>query len=79
LGENGLYLHGMPYLIAPDEQKRVAALMWFNEELSQSLDIDSIKEKIDLPLSHDNLFHTLLGLMNIETELYQQDMDIVAK
>ena len=79
LGENGLYLHGMPYLIAPDEQKRVAAMMWFNEDLSRSLDIDLIKEKIDLPLSHDNLFHTLLGLMNIETVVYQQDMDIIAQ
>jgi len=79
LGENGLYLHGMPYLIAPDEQKKVAALMWFNEGLSQSLDIDAIKEKIEVPLSHDNLFHTLLGFMNIETEVYQQDMDIIAQ
>ena len=79
LGENGLYLHGMPYLIAPDEQKKVAALIWFNEGLSQLLDIDSIKEKIELPLSHDNLFHTLLGLMNIETEVYEQDMDIFAQ
>ena len=79
LGENGLYLHGMPYLIAPDEQKRVAALMWFNEGFSQSLDVDLIKEKIEVSLSHDNLFHTLLGFMNIETEVYQQDMDIVAQ
>ena len=79
LGENGLYLHGMPYLIAPDEQKRVAALMWFNEGFSRSLDVDLIKEKIEVSLSHDNLFHTLLGLMNIETEVYKQDMDIVAQ
>jgi len=79
LGENGLYLHGMPYLIAPDEQKKVAALIWFNEGLSQLLDLDSIKEKIEMPLSHDNLFHTLLGLMNIETEVYEQDMDIFAQ
>jgi len=77
LGENGIYLHGMPYLIAPDEQKKVAALIWFNEGLSQSIDVDSIKEKIEEPLSHDNLFHTLLGIMNVETEVYQQDMDII--
>nr|MCS5541599.1 sulfatase-like hydrolase/transferase [SAR324 cluster bacterium] len=79
LGENGIYLHGIPYLIAPDEQKNVASIMWFNEGLSQSLNIDSIKEKIEVSLSHDNLFHTLLGFMNIETEVYLQDMDIVAQ
>ena len=54
-------------------------MMWFNEGFSRSLDIDSIKEKIEVPLSHDNLFHTLLGFMNIETEVYQQDMDIIAQ
>jgi lipid A ethanolaminephosphotransferase len=79
LGENGIYMHGMSYLIAPDEQKNVVALMWFNEGLSKLLDIDAIKEKTEVPLSHDNLFHTILGLMNIETEVYQQDMDIVAQ
>ena len=78
LGENGIYLHGIPYLIAPDEQKNVASIMWFNEGFSQLLNIGSIKEKIEVPLSHDNLFHTLLGLMNIDTEVYQQDMDIIA-
>ena len=67
------------FLITPDEQKRVAALMWFNEGFSRSLDIDSIREKKELQLSHDNLFHTILGFMNIETEVYQQDMDIIAQ
>ncbi len=79
LGESGIYLHGMPYLIAPIEQKQIAALMWFNEEFLELLDINIISEKIDLPLSHDNLFHTLLGLMNINTALYQEKMDIVAQ
>ena len=79
LGESGIYLHGMPYLIAPIEQKQVAALMWFNEELLELLDINIISEKIDLPLSHDNLFHTLLGIMNIKTALYQDKMDIIAQ
>ena len=58
------------FLITPDEQKRVAALMWFNEGFSRSFDIDSIKEKNELPISHDNLFHTLLGFINMETEVY---------
>jgi lipid A ethanolaminephosphotransferase len=68
----------MPYLIAPKEQKQIASLMWFNEEFLESLDINIISEKIDLPLSHDNLFHTLLGLMNIKTAFYQDKMDIIA-
>ena len=28
LGERGVYLHGMPYAFAPEDQKRVPMLMW---------------------------------------------------
>ena len=59
--------------------RKKAALMKLNKCLSQLLNIDLIKEKIEMPLSHDNLFHTLLGFMNIETKIYQQDMDIIAQ
>ena len=42
LGENGLYLHGMPYMIAPDAQKNVATLMWFDESLQKTLNIENL-------------------------------------
>ena len=79
LGENGLYLHGMPYFMAPDEQIDVPALMWLNDSMSKVFDIESIKNKEDLPLSHDNLFHTLLGLMGVETKLYDKGLDLMTK
>ena len=79
LGENGLYLHGMPYFMAPDEQIDVPALMWLNDSMSKVFDVESIKNKEDLPLSHDNLFHTLLGLMDVETKLYDKSLDLMAK
>jgi len=79
LGENGLYLHGMPYFMAPDEQIKIPAFMWFDESISRIFDIDSIKEKAQLSQSHDSLFHTLLGLMDVETELYKKDLDLTAK
>ena len=79
LGEHGLYLHGMPYFMAPEEQIKVPAFMWFDEGLTKVFDIDAIKKNSELVKSHDNLFHTLLGLMDVETELYQKDMDIATK
>ena len=79
LGENGLYLHGMPYFMAPDEQIKIPAFMWFDESISRIFDIESIKEKAQLPQSHDSLFHTLLGLMDVETELYKKDLDLLAE
>jgi lipid A ethanolaminephosphotransferase len=77
LGENGLYLHGLPYVLAPDAQKHVPMFFWFGQNVDQEeVNIEKIKLKTNDKLSHDNLFHTLLGLLEIETELYQPELDI---
>ncbi|MCF7981054.1 MAG: phosphoethanolamine--lipid A transferase, partial [Pseudomonadales bacterium] len=75
LGENGLYLHGLPYRLAPDAQKHVAALMWFSD--SYDIDLSRIKKKASQPLTHDHIFHTLLGLMEIQTRVYDKHLDIL--
>ena len=69
LGEHGLYLHGLPYFMAPDSQTHVGAIVWFGE--SNKKTIDPSKE-----YSHDNLFHTLLGLFNVETAVYKKELDM---
>ena len=79
LGEGGLYLHGMPYFMAPDEQIDVAAFMWLDDSMSRVFDKNIIKENAELPQTHDSLFHTLLGLMDVETELYEKDLDLTVK
>lgn len=68
LGENGVYLHGLPYFIAPDFQKHVAAQMWINNK-----NLNSLKEK---ELSQDNLFHTLLGYFDINSSIYDENLDM---
>ncbi len=35
LGEKGLYLHGMPYFIAPKEQTHVPSIAWFDKQFSK--------------------------------------------
>ncbi len=79
LGENKLYLHGMPYLIAPEAQKHVPMLMWFSADYASAngLDLACVKAKTAADYSHDNLFHTLLGLTLVQTELYQPGLDIL--
>lgn len=69
LGEHGLYLHGLPYFMAPDAQTHVGAMVWFGEGNIKS--IDPQKE-----YSHDNLFHTLLGLFDIKSNVYNKKLDI---
>ena len=75
LGENGLYLHGMPNFMAPDEQRHVPAIMWFGEGFDGA-NINLLKNKRNKRYSHDNIFHTVLGFMEIETTIYNQEMDI---
>lgn len=76
LGENGLYLHGLPYFLAPDAQKHVPFVMWFGRNFDpQSL--SSIQAKRLEQLSHDNIFSTLLGLFELQTVAYDPNMDIL--
>lgn len=77
LGENNIYLHGLPYFMAPDGQKHIGALMWFGNEMKDEIDIEKVKQKSNKRYSHDNLFHTLLGLFEIQTKLYDQNEDII--
>tara|TARA_B100001063_G_scaffold247351_1_gene293016 strand:- start:1224 stop:2846 length:1623 start_codon:yes stop_codon:yes gene_type:complete len=78
LGENGLYLHGLPYFMAPDEQKHIGSLIWFGDgDMKEDIDIQKLAIYKDKEFSQDNLFHTLLGLFEVETEVYKKDMDIL--
>ncbi len=77
LGEKGLYLHGIPYMVAPETQTHIGALMWFGSEMSKDINIEKIKQNKDKKCSHDNLFHTLLAIFEVETELYKKEMDLL--
>ncbi len=76
LGESGLYLHGLPYFLAPDAQTRVPVVFWFGRRFD-SARIEAMQQLVDRPFSHDNVFHTLLGLFEIETEAYRPNLDIL--
>ena len=78
LGENNLYLHGLPYAIAPDLQKRVPMVAWFSAGAPASLGLDRacLVERARQPAAHDHLFHTLLGLVDVKTALYEREWDL---
>jgi lipid A ethanolaminephosphotransferase len=80
LGENGIYLHGAPWFMAPDEQTKVPFIMWlstvFIEE--EGISTDCLKASADAGgFSHDNLFHTLLGSAEVETSYYDAKLDVL--
>ncbi|MEP6634888.1 MAG: phosphoethanolamine--lipid A transferase, partial [Luteimonas sp.] len=72
LGENGLFLHGVPYAIAPDMQTKVPMVMWLSPGMLASRGIDAacLRREAKAPASHDNLFHSVLGLMQVQTPEY---------
>jgi lipid A ethanolaminephosphotransferase len=78
LGENGIYLHGLPYWMAPKAQTRVPMLWWMSKAYAAShqLTSDCVAAKQHNSYSHDNLFHSLLGLFQIKTTVYQSGKDI---
>ena len=79
LGEDGLYLHAAPYFLAPDTQTHVPMVMWFSDAYKQAFGMDTacLKAKADQPQSQDNVFHTVLGLMDITTEVRTPVLDLV--
>ncbi|MGH6625396.1 MAG: phosphoethanolamine transferase, partial [Burkholderiaceae bacterium] len=80
LGENGLYLHGMPYSVAPAVQKQVPMLVWLSPALRRSFGVDGecLRAHAKAPASHDNLFHSVLGLLDVQTVVYRRPLDVFA-
>lgn len=80
LGEYNLFLHGTPYMLAPEQQKHVAMLAWFSDSYQKSFSVDThcLQMSRDKPLSQDNLFHSMLGLLEVNSKVYNQDLDLFA-
>ncbi|MFZ2649970.1 MAG: phosphoethanolamine--lipid A transferase [Burkholderiaceae bacterium] len=80
LGENNLYLHGLPYAFAPREQTHVPWLTWFAPSAQQSLGLNwqCLRERLTQPLSHDHLFHSVIGALQIHASEYRPALDAFA-
>lgn len=80
LGEKGLYLHGVPYAIAPREQTHVPMVMWLSPEFSRNRGLDTrcLARRAGQRTDHDSLFSSVLGLMQVETAVYDPDRDLFA-
>lgn len=81
LGEHGLFLHGMPYAIAPDVQTRVPMLMWLSSGFARGRGLDAacLAARAGAEpgrVRHDHLFHTVLGLFDVQTGAREADLDL---
>jgi lipid A ethanolaminephosphotransferase len=80
-GEKGIYLHGTPYMIAPLQQTQVPMLLWMSEGFlsNRGIQRDCLQAMKNKNYSHDNLFHSVLGLLDIQTKVRNPQLDIFAK
>ncbi|MBK0090678.1 phosphoethanolamine transferase EptA [Erwinia sp. S59] len=80
LGEHGMYLHGAPYLFAPSQQTHIPLLMWMSPGYASAFNINESclrQQAASEKVSQDNLFHTVLGMFNIQTQEYQPQLDMI--
>jgi lipid A ethanolaminephosphotransferase len=81
LGEAGLYLHGMPWAIAPSVQTHVPFVLWLSPALQRDMNLDRECMRAQAGsqrVSHDNLFHSLLGFFDVHTHVYEAGLDLFA-
>ena len=78
LGENGIYLHGMDYRVAPPEQTHIPFLLWFSPawKADHPAQAACVASRRDRPVSQDNLFDTMLGLFGVHTSVYRAALDL---
>jgi len=72
LGENKMFMHGLPMKLAPKEQYEIPFLVWTSE------DFRTYKPDSELPevLEQHYIFHSVLNLLSIESPAYNKDFDI---
>ena len=81
LGEDGVYLHGLPYHIAPEAQKHVPMLIWLSQDYQTRYAIDEACMQTRAArdaYSQDNLFSTMLALTGVQTREYHAVDDVLA-
>jgi lipid A ethanolaminephosphotransferase len=80
LGENGIYLHGMPYAFAPAVQKEVPMLVWASDGYIRRAGVHSqcLQTESTLPVSHDFFYHTVLGAAEVRNQVYDRRLDLIS-
>jgi lipid A ethanolaminephosphotransferase len=78
LGEKNMYLHGAPYIFSPEEQRKVPMMLWMSDSFSQRFRVDRscLAARSGQQFSHDNVFHSTLGMLNVNTAVYNPKLDM---
>ena len=79
-GESGMYLHGAPYAIAPTQQTHIPMLMWFSTvwQHQAKQQVKCLAQQGRQELSQDNLFPTMLSLLDVKSKVIDPNNDMLA-
>ena len=69
LGENNLYMHGMPKSMAPREQFDIPFIVWLSDAERTIRTIECAEQY--------HVFHTVLSSLSVESEIYNAEYDII--
>jgi len=80
LGENGIYLHGFPYVLAPASQIQVPMLFWASPDYyaRNGIERGCVESRSSDTYSHDAIFHTVVGLAEAGGNAYRRDLDVLS-
>ncbi|WP_188381052.1 phosphoethanolamine transferase [Oxalicibacterium faecigallinarum] len=81
LGEGNIYLHGLPYVFAPETQKKIPWILWMSDKMQDQTGASIAclnQRKEDALISHDNYFHTVIGMLNAQTHTYRRELDLLS-
>ncbi|GAA0235309.1 phosphoethanolamine--lipid A transferase EptA [Marinomonas primoryensis] len=76
LGEGGIYLHGTPHTIAPDQQLKVPFFVWMSQSFidQKHISVDKLKQREQS--TQANIFHSVMGAFDMDSEIYNKDLDM---
>ena len=70
LGENNMFMHGMPMKLAPKVQYEIPFLVWTSDGYRE------YKSNLPEVLEQHYIFHSVLNLLSIQSPAYDKDYDI---
>ena len=70
LGENNMFMHGMPMKLAPKVQYEIPFLVWTSDGFRE------YKSNLPEVLEQHYIFHSVLNLLSIQSPAYDKDYDI---
>jgi lipid A ethanolaminephosphotransferase len=76
LGEFGLYLHGVPYSVAPDVQKDIPFIVWMSDEFIRRKAVEASRLESQSRHSQRDVFHSVMGAFSMRSDAYAAGFDI---